>query len=526
MKKKKNTDALISIVIVGIIGLAGIVILYTQGQQVGQAMLPLHTRGDQQLRYEYCELNSQTFPLGGTCRNLAEANCGPNTIIKMDYAAGCIKITQDLQGHQLDIYGGSQGFYFTCNDNAIIPPDGLAFGVQVNGQATVKHCTVKDLSSGWGFQVVNSGRVENSIAQDNERGFWVHGNNAQLPAKCLGCKALSNDITGFKLEGYALAQADAFPCQSNNNGGYLNHPSGIGFEVTGYAHINHCTANANGNPANEGSIGFKAGGNAILEDYLGAVGSYYGFYLDGNAKIQPAYAGAIGSAGNKIGYYVTGNAQIISNYEITAANNELYGFQFISTAQGQTPKGQGALVAYSYGGTEQEIGIYIKGNGAWVNAANGLESHTNQVGIKVEGSGARLTGSGIACFNSQQDMIAQNGGEITGTWKTTDIQNLGGNVHNVNYIPCVDEPVCGNQVCEYWLGEKCYTCPGDCYSCDHWCHNGECDYNIGESCANCVADCGQCGGGGGGGGGSPFMVKDIYGYPCINGNPNEGCPQI
>jgi hypothetical protein len=448
----------------------------------------------------------------------------------LNYAGGCIKLDADLAGYGFVLNDGSQGFYFDCQNKIISKGAGnLDTGLTLNGKVIVKNCNVQGFTEG--YVMKTSSRVERSIAQNNGVGFKMDSNSGDIPhTTCSGCQALSNTAEGFKMTSYAYATAQGYPidngCRSANNGL-------LGFDMNGHAKVDTCSAQNNGNKNSPTSVGFLMQEQARVANNVGSSGHYYGFKMmgtppDGFALVQPIVAPSnIGASNNKIGFYITGNAQINSfpGGSISSADNELYGFWFDATSGG-TPTGQGNLLAIAYNEPRQQIGIYITGNGATV-TASGTTGDSNIVGIKVEGTGARLSGGGEACSNSQKDMIASTGGQITGAWKTGNINEETGGDITITQTPCQQQAVCRNGVCEWWLGEKCNTCIDDCYTCDHWCHNGRCDYNIGENCALCSADCTCSGGSGGGGspfsikesevggGGSPLFIKyDPWGVPC------------
>ncbi|MBT8491714.1 MAG: M64 family metallopeptidase, partial [Deltaproteobacteria bacterium] len=55
------------------------------------------------------------------------------------------------------------------------------------------------------------------------------------------------------------------------------------------------------------------------------------------------------------------------------------------------------------------------------------------------------------------------------------------------YLQCLVDSVCGNQVCEAVYGEDTETCPSDCYGAA-FCGDGDCNYD--ETDENCPQDCG------------------------------------
>lgn len=73
-------------------------------------------------------------------------------------------------------------------------------------------------------------------------------------------------------------------------------------------------------------------------------------------------------------------------------------------------------------------------------------------------------------------------------------------VHTVNH-EAIATAVCGNNICEFAMGENCFTCPGDCpceagFECVDTsctlivgCGNLICESFLGESCGTCPGDC-------------------------------------
>lgn len=552
------------VMLVAIIALVGIVILFSISNSItGKGVSISRTIQSRQvtstispLRYAECTLNSANFPLTTSpCTDLNAAvlqskGCPSNSIVTMTYSGGCVKLTEDLSSYSFVLNDGSGGFYFDCQNFMISKGtfNGNE-GMVLHNNVLVKNCIVNggpnaDEKFAEGYTLDGSARVQNSVSQYNSRGFRIASTSITNPATCSGCRAQNNLAEGFSLSGTAYATAQGNPY---DNGCYSSNNGGIGFQLSGSSKIDHCTAQNNGNPVLPTSKGFELKEYAILGQYCGSVGHYYGFYVMGDAKIKPQVPYSIGASNNKVGFYITergrieapGYALYPDEYSIGAQDNDIYGFEFASTGPGQFPTGNALLRVLETEGTHTQTGIYIHGTGAALDligdgSYSSGGSTENLIGIKVE-DGARLTGAGRACDNTQTNMIATSGGDIAGTWRTTPIVNQGGNVH-ATIIPCVQPPVCGQNGCEYWLGERCGTdnifphCTADCMQCSHWCSSDwpHCDTEVGESCVTCPSQCGSCGGGLPSGspfimkGGSPLFMKYAYdGRPCDQSDARE-----
>ncbi len=73
---------------------------------------------------------------------------------------------------------------------------------------------------------------------------------------------------------------------------------------------------------------------------------------------------------------------------------------------------------------------------------------------------------------------------------TTDIDTPSNDINTTTDINnTVIYDTCGNDICDYELGENATNCKADCYTIYNTCGNGVCDYKLFENIYNCPKDC-------------------------------------